>query len=385
MFNTIDFHNRLAEKIGKFSDNDKNSAAINNLTKIADILCSTLNCSSNETIVDDLTVIFLEAAYSSPLYNDKKETDLRTIINGKHAEAYTSHLIDLLSDPNYSQFIASQYATNKDRHFFFKSITALLDLSIKKIKLPNDYLADYCSITQLFQDDKRIFKHLDTLEKELQYFAKNAKKILVAAQNENSLFALPAASSDKPYSRQKILSEFLYNWALSEGFNQEKYAKVNSSLGDDEFLGLLKNKIVFKDAGTDFMHGYWPHLLQFYLISAECKSNKNFLQHSLLDIYTSMTQIKSSTKSVNMNWTFKDNAAQEHLLWDILFDKEITYCKDYRCPENLTGRLIKDADTEKRWPLVSESVKRASDKSKKRSMLSKADIEYRSYKKNTKT
>ncbi len=357
-------------------EDERRKQTIANLVDIADILCNKMRVSNMATLQHDLNMICYYA-----------KSQLSEVMYGEYSDKYTQRLKDLLLNEHYQRFIMDQFNEQKEmaishRDEIFQQIPKLLELEISESPISDiEYLKDYLASSYVLQDQEVFSRQMTHLENELQSHAKklNAKLVL----NRNMMFELPPAQSDKTFSRQKILSSFLYKWAQENGFNQDYYANIKKFLSPEDFLRLVADKVVFKDSGADSYHSYFPHLLQTYILAEENKVHP-FLKHSVPDFYQFIAGFKNQTRPFDWKGEYLGGA-----LWDYIFDRDARMMSDdfdYRCGENITQRLIQDAKIanpdEKRWPILSESVKRGSEKEKSNHRINQSqDIIYIPYKK----
>lgn len=329
---------------------EKQIKIIDNLVEIANIFISKFRINSS-LVYDNLIALFIEI------------DDLNQIINAKNGEQYTSELLSFITSVDFTTVTtilsaSFNFQVKGDVTCFFQNILDLFEIFLCKIQLNVDYLIDYLAIANVLRNQKICEEHMNNLEKKLQVYAQ--EKGLELISHDGKLF-FPTKSPNM-FSRHKLLSGWLYQWAQENNFNKHFYAKVTGLLIEDQFLGLLKNNIFFKDDGAPARHGQWPHAIQWYIVVEENKKS-HFLKHNSATLYQDMGKANYLTPEEGRFYSCTMELVKPESAWDLFFDRIIGQReKDYRVPEKITISLRQDAqksENERQWPLLSESIIRA--------------------------
>lgn len=210
-----------------------------------------------------------------------------------------------------------------------------------------DYLHDWLAIYQFLRDPEQVTPYLDQLEAGLQQYAAIHNKRLMLQKNDEDKLALPN-SKQNPYERQKILSQFMYEWAHNNGFQQR--AKFIGLLSSRNFQSLLRAKTIFKDSSVsaNIKHGAWSHAIQWYCIM-EHQKQRHFLHHHPLDVLKSFGDQKQLI-----------TARSQKLAWDMIADNpaDVFFCS----PIAITAYMIQ-TESMQRWPLLAGTIARQENKS----------------------
>lgn len=350
MFNKEEYKKALLPLIIENLDL-KQEITINNLVDIAEILSSISGVTDPENI--NIIMIFL-------IFSKNKKT-LSDVVNGELGYAYSQQLLELLQHTKYINFIKND-AKSIDFTLepigylkFFAHINVLLEFYMAGIDIDPHYFHDYLAISDLLTNEEIFEKQLEHLEVDLQAYAENIGAKL--EPHHKNLKKLATPDQYKPFDRQKILSGFLYQWAKDNQFNQNEYAKTKTLIPPHSFFKLLQEKIILKDE-VNPRHGKWPHIIQWYVIIEENKKT-HFLENEPNHLYQHLGDPQCQAKAFVFNWDEQLIINAFHA-WDLLFDRS-SY-KDYRCPEKVTLMLKTDKANDK-WPILSESIKRETEKS----------------------
>lgn len=342
MFNRDDFREHLESH---YSSNNNNVQNIySKLVDIAEILAITIGPDTNK-IEHGLTQIF-------PL-----ATSIEDIINGSNSENYVNALADIFKTPSFQariKSISNTYDLNSELDFqnYFSAVESLTELYIADIEITDTDLVDLLSITKALMNIDNFKNHMNNLEHALQEFAKTNPSFLQHLQTKNqdkSRFY----HNPEDNKGHKILSSYFYHWALENGFNPNKYAKLVKFIELPIFISILKDKIIFKDKGAGGDHGAWSHIAQLYYIIEENKLNK-FLQQHPSEIYSHLGKAEYVGKNKLITWY--SDYARDVTAWDIFFDRLDS--NDLRTPPYLTNLIQDNEAPDFEWPILCESIKR---------------------------
>lgn len=262
--------------------------------------------------------------------------EVKWLTNDESVKVYLQELSDLIqtfklpdTDCLLNHFFQEKYNELKT------SDMATRLIALKKWK-SND-LHDWMGIYRFMSDDKFVLQYMDQLEEELQQFVAKFPSEWQFPRRDDGRFELP---NDNPYACYKLLSNFMYEWALENGFKQS--VKLIGNVPTTTFYSALASQSFIKDSGFGGAHGILVHGKQWYAVIEHYKKTQ-FLKSSPLEIYQRLgdNNLLPTEKSLVRN------------PWDILFDA--TRGTSCTTPETLT-RYVRD--NKSRWPLLSGTVSR---------------------------
>lgn len=213
-----------------------------------------------------------------------------------------------------------------------------------------EYAADLLTMMQLIEDDELVKTYFDEFEICLQKHAVEIGCVDQLEQRPDGKVKLKDGDANK----HKILSSFMYQWAINNGF--QHIAKTARNLDANDFLKLLSSQTFFKEIGTGFAkeHGSWSHALQWFVIISHQQKTHCF-SHPPLDIYRKLSQ--------------PDNAKIPVPLWGKILDIYQGY--SFGSPEYMNTFFLHYKhikENENRWPLLigtMQRIQRKEDKTEK--------------------
>lgn len=130
---------------------------------------------------------------------------------------------------------------------------------------------------------RRFFANSVAVKKQLIRLNAILEENLAAQAEQHRLTGLPLIlfNKESPNKQNKLLSNYLYAWAVAKGFL--KPISI-CALGFDEFAALLRLGYVFKDPGSgNVPHGEWSHLIQLWCL-LEANEEIPFLSTSVPEL-----------------------------------------------------------------------------------------------------
>ena len=143
--------------------------------------------------------------------------------------------------------------------------------------------------------------------------------------SSKDLFLSHLGGLEKSMSDGVRMKDALYKTEQQHGF-APKIHRLNGLENDGEFMGMLKDGVMFKDRGAAHDHGESAHRLQWHVVAKDMEANpQHYTATHAVQLYQGLADRYVQNKP------FKHN-------WKSLFDENTT-THDFRQPETLTSHL----------------------------------------------
>lgn len=198
-------------------------------------------------------------------------------------------------------------------------------------------ISDLIKIKFFLLNQSEVLQTLEKLETRLKatLFKKNIDK----SQFINPY--LPEYNNNKTF---KILSDTLKEWLQNTSFLPE-ITVFNDIEEASTFFSTLKQKAQFKDKGSDYKHGEWTHLIQFFLIANNKTLVAALSNKDIADLYAQLGEINYHDSTRN--------------LWDLVFDEvESNKPFQFTCPEKITAFFMKKPSHNSSTPIFKACIRR---------------------------